>query len=68
MINKLDETIVDVSYVLGCLLAFRNICESGDCNNCKVSNACEVKPKAGQMVRYNCPFYVKDGRGRDEVD
>lgn len=61
MTNKLNETIADVSYVLDCLRALRNICESGDCNNCKVSNACEVKPKAGQMVRYNCPFYVKDG-------
>ena len=38
--------------------ARRRICESGDCNNCKSEPTCDMKPKPGQMARYNCPFYV----------
>ena len=63
---KLDETIADVAYILDSLRVLREIYESGHCNDCKVSNVCKVKPKAGQMVRYNCPFYVKDGDGEEK--
>lgn len=58
--NKLENTITYVGYIFDCLTALRNILETGDCNNCKVKN-CIYKPKVGQMVRYNCPFYKKDG-------
>lgn len=26
----------------------------------------QLDPKLGEMVRYNCPFYVKDGEHSDE--
>ena len=40
------------------------IYDSGDCNTCNIGN-CNIKPKLGQMVRYNCYYYkgevMKDG-------
>jgi hypothetical protein len=59
--GKLDDAIANTAYVLDCLRCLRNILETGDCNNCRSSSTCNVRPKPGQMVRYNCPFYVKDG-------
>lgn len=59
--NRLDEVIGNVAYVLDTLMAFRNIIQTGGCNDCRVKNSCKFKPDYGQMVRYNCPGYVKDG-------
>lgn len=59
--SKLDEIISDVAYILDCLRNLRDIYETGDCNNCDVKKTCKLKPKLGQMVRYNCQFYTKDG-------
>ena len=47
--SRLDEAIVSVAYILDCLMAYRNIVESGDCNICKNKN-CQWKPKPGQLV------------------
>lgn len=58
--DKLNDAILNVAYILDCLRCLRNICETGDCNNCKSKPTCDMKPEPGQMVRYNCPFYVKD--------
>lgn len=55
--KKIDATIADVAHILDCLRLLREIYNTGDCNNCKIKNDCEYVPKAGQMVRYNCPFY-----------
>lgn len=60
--DRLDEVIAIVAYILDCLRSYKNIVESGDCNNC-VYTHCEYKPSVGQMVRYNCPFY--DGGKHD---
>lgn len=57
--DKLDNAIADTAYVLDCLRVLRDILETGDCNSCRTD--CVYKPKPGQMVRYNCPFYRKDG-------
>lgn len=58
--NKLDNAIANTAYILDYLRVLRNILETGDCNNCETKN-CIYKPKPGQMVRYNCPFYEKEG-------
>ncbi len=55
--SRLDEAIADVAYILDSLRALRNIYGTGCCNDCKNIKACKYVPKAGQMVRYNCPFY-----------
>ena len=54
--NRLDKTISDVAFILDNLILLRQIQSTGDCNIC-VNKDCEYKPKAGQPVRYNCPFY-----------
>lgn len=55
--SRLDEAISNVAYILDTLMAYRNVENSGNCNNCTKRVGCEYAPKAGQMVRYNCPFY-----------
>ena len=54
--DRLDKTISDVAYILDSLILLRQIQNAGDCNVCK-NKECKYKPKLGQMVRYNCPFY-----------
>ena len=31
-----------------------------NCNNCGLKTDCEHCPKAGQMVRWNCPLWVSE--------
>lgn len=59
--DKLSEAIANTAYILDCLRNLRSIYETGDCNNCEIRTICKIKPMPGQMVRYNCPLYVKDG-------
>ena len=60
--SRLDKVIADVCYILDTLLAYRKIIQSGDCNSCKIKNECDACPKPGELVRYNCMFYVaKEG-------
>ena len=59
--DKLSEAIANTAYILDCLRNLKSIYETGDCNNCEIEVVYKVKPKPGQMVRYNCPFYEKDG-------
>lgn len=56
--DKLDNAIANTAYILDCLRNLRSIYETGDCNNCEAKDYVYI-PKVGQMVRYNCPFYVK---------
>lgn len=51
-----DKTISNIAYILDSLTLLRQILNKGDCNGCK-NKDCRYKPKLGQMVRYNCPFY-----------
>ena len=57
--SRLDDTIGDIAYILDMLMAYRNIVDSGDCNRCGKKKTCEYAPNAGQLVRYNCPFYKR---------
>ena len=61
--DTIDKAISDVSCILDHLILLRQIVQTGDCNICKNRN-CGYMPKAGQMVRYNCPFY----KAESEVD
>ena len=42
------------------LKVLKNIMEVGSCNECKSRGMCEYEPEAGQMTRYNCPFYKEE--------
>lgn len=55
--SKLDDLIAQKAYELDCLMAYRNISESGDCNICKFKGACSIAPEPGQLVRYNCYYF-----------
>ena len=49
------------------LKALKEIWDSGDCNDCLHSRNCTIRPKLGQMVRYNCYQYereVNDGKAQ----
>ena len=59
--SKLDNAIADVAYILDSLMALREIHNSGSCNDCGILDTCKIKPKLGQMVRYNCPFWLSKG-------
>ena len=54
--NRLDDVIADVAYILDTLMVYRDITYTGNCNSCKNKN-CQWKPELGQLVRYNCPYY-----------
>ena len=41
------------------LKALKEIWDSGDCNDCLHSKNCTIRPKLGQMVRYNCYQYER---------
>lgn len=57
--SRLDDAISNVAYILDSLRVYRDIVKAGDCNTCKISSTCPYVPKAGQLVRYNCPLHVK---------
>lgn len=59
--SRLDESIVNVAYLLDTLMAYRMITEKGCCNDCDKKQKCAWVPEVGEMVRYNCPFYKKIG-------
>lgn len=58
--NKLDVVIANISYLLEVLRSYKEIIKSGNCNTCDYKLTCDYRPKAGQLVRYNCPFYVEE--------
>ena len=53
--SRLDDLISDVEYILDCLKALRNFCETGhDCNTC--TKTCDYR-QWGRQVTYNCPLW-----------
>lgn len=57
--TNLDEAIGKLSYILDCLRVYKQISESGNCNDCGKIKTCEYKPQWGEMVRYNCPHHER---------
>lgn len=41
------------------LKELKRIWDSGDCNDCKFSGHCEIQPKVGQLVRFNCYHFSR---------
>lgn len=41
------------------LECLKEIWESGDCNDCLHQHNCTIKPKLGQLVRFNCYQYER---------
>ena len=57
--TKLDKEIARQAYILDSLMLLRDINNTGDCNVCAAKSKCIYIPKAGEMVRYNCPFFCR---------
>ena len=60
--TKVNKVISDLYWVIDCLKAYQEITQSGSCNDCDIAKACQCKPKLGELVRYNCPFYKRKGK------
>ena len=58
--NRIDNIIADLAYILDSLRVLREIQAAGDCNTCAGRSECEYCPKPGRQVRYNCPFYKEE--------
>lgn len=58
--SRIDNAISDVAYILDTLIAYRNIAQTGNCNDCKKRKDCGHLPQLGEQVRINCPFYKKE--------
>lgn len=59
MMKYYKEQTAYVRGIADWLKLLKEITESGDCNNCLWKGKCDIEPKAGQMVRYNCYAYAK---------
>lgn len=44
------------------LKCLNEIWAAGDCNDCEFRGTCEIKPRLGQLVRFNCFLYRKGVR------
>lgn len=64
--SKLDKTIADMAYVLDALRAYRDIVNSGCCNECINQKNCAQAPELGRLVRYNCFAFV--GKDDEKTD
>lgn len=58
--SRLDDAISDVAYILDTMIAYRNIIQKGNCNDCGKRKDCEYRPPWGEQVRINCPLYKKE--------
>ena len=65
--DKLDKAIGYTAYVLDSLRLLRKIYDSGSCHTC-ANRACKVAPDIGQLVRYNCAFYIADDKENHYAD
>lgn len=62
--SRLDDLIEQKELELNYLKSLREIINSHDCNECADSKDCGYRPEWGELIRYNCPLFVK----RDEED
>lgn len=52
------ECASDHRQVAAWLSVLKQLQDSGSCNDC-AHKSCLYKPELGQLVRYNCPFYLR---------
>lgn len=39
---------------------YESITALHDCNDCSIKGVCKFSPEPGQMVRINCPLWVRE--------
>lgn len=62
------ECASDHRQLMEWLKALKEIWDSGDCNDCLHSKNCTIRPKLGQMVRYNCYQYERKIQNDNDND
>lgn len=62
------KTIAHFKQELEWLRALKEIWDSGDCNNCLWKGKCNIEPKLGQLVRYNCYAYARKQEVKADED
>lgn len=65
-VGDLLELEADHRQLAEWLRALKEIWDSGDCNDCLHARNCTIRPKLGQMVRYNC--YQYERRIDEDID
>ena len=58
-VGDLQELEAEHRQLAEWLKALKEIWDSGDCNDCLHSKNCTIRPRLGQMVRYNCYQYER---------
>ena len=56
--SKIRKAIKALNNVIAYLEDYEEILKLNDCNSCANKN-CPYRPKWGEMVRINCPLYIK---------
>lgn len=64
-LSKISEITDKLNYIIDCLQELETIYNSGSCNDCRQQKYCSIKPEWGQLVRYNCAYYISKS-GVDE--
>lgn len=64
MASKAKKCASDFNQLASWLKALKEIWDSGACNDCNFSGHCEIQPKVGQLVRFNCYHFSKRGGKR----
>ena len=57
--NECFESVSEYRKLIDYLKLLKRILDSGDCNVCAIRECCNVVPELGEMVRYNCPMFVR---------
>ena len=68
MESRIERIIGDAAYIIDTLRVYADIVNSGCCNECDKQRDCEYVPKVGQLVRYNCPFFIPDKWYRQRME
>ena len=58
--DKLNESILYMTYITECLMTYRDIQNVGkNCNICDKKN-CKYRPEWGELIRFNCPLFNEE--------
>lgn len=63
---KTDEIIGMVNHLSQILMVYKEITSLPNCNDCARGD-CDIAPKAGSMVRFNCYKHIKADRELDII-
>lgn len=65
-IERMQKYLEENRQLAEWLRALKEIWDSGDCNDCSHQHNCTIRPKLGQLVRFNCYQYERGVRANDE--